>query len=76
MVRKALGGVMFVMLLAAVAGCGGFNEAKAKERCDQEQFAKAQCISDDEYDACVACYQQCGDGCEAQATCPETYSCE
>lgn len=75
MVRKALGGVMFVMLLAAALGCGGFSEAKAKDRCDQERYAKSQCMTDTVYEECVDCYMQCGDSCEALAKCPEVYSC-
>jgi hypothetical protein len=76
MVRKALGGVMFVTLFAVALGCGGFDEGKAKQRCDQEQLTKAACVTGEEYDECVACYMQCGDACDARATCPETYSCE
>lgn len=76
MVRKALGGVMFVMLLAASAGCGGYSEEKAQSRCDQEQFAKAQCMTDAVYAECVACFKECGDSCEPRATCPESYTCD
>jgi hypothetical protein len=27
------------------------------------------------YDTCLSCFQECGDTCDANATCPETYDC-
>lgn len=75
MVRKVLGFTMFTALLAA-AGCGGgYSDEKAKIRCDQEQIAKSQCMTDEAYQACLTCYQECGDQCDPQATCAETYEC-
>lgn len=76
MVRTAFGGVALFVVSLVSLGCGGFSKEKAEARCDQELFAKAQCVTDSAYQECVACYQECGDSCEPQATCPETYSCD
>lgn len=76
MFQKALGGVMFLLAVAATAGCGGFSEEKAQARCDQEQYAKAQCVTDAAYAECIACYKECGDSCQALASCPEAYTCD
>jgi hypothetical protein len=75
MVQKALGIATFMVLLAAATGCGGFSQEKAEARCEQERYAKSQCVTDTAFDACVACYKECGDGCDARATCPEEYTC-
>ncbi|MEZ4301128.1 MAG: hypothetical protein R3B70_39695 [Polyangiaceae bacterium] len=66
---------MFVALLGAALGCGGYSTEKAELRCDQEESAKEQCVTDAAYEACVACYEECGAGCHPGATCPETYLC-
>lgn len=75
MVRKVLGFTMFITLLAAGCG-GGYSDEKAKTRCDQEQASKSQCVTDEAYDACISCYQECGEQCAPGATCPETYECQ
>ena len=76
MVRKTFGGVLFAMLVASALGCGGYSDEKAKTRCDQERFAKSACMTDTEYEECMACYKECGDSCEPLAKCPEAYSCD
>jgi hypothetical protein len=77
MVRRALGFAMVMTGLFTVMGCdGGYTEAKAEERCQQEMASKAQCVTDAAYQECVACYEECGTQCLAQATCPETYTCQ
>jgi hypothetical protein len=76
MVRKVLGVASVLTLIAAFWGCGGFSEEKATQRCDQERTSKSQCVTDKSYDACVSCYQECGEQCHGQATCPETYECQ
>jgi hypothetical protein len=75
MFRRVFGSVTFIMFLAVGAGCQGYSKEKATVVCDQERTAKAQCVTDASFDQCVACYQECGNGCRAQALCPEEYSC-
>lgn len=76
MFRMVLGSVTFIVLLAASAGCKGYSDDKARTVCEQEQTAKAQCVTDESFDQCVACYKECGNTCRAQADCPEQYSCD
>jgi hypothetical protein len=79
MSRKVIGNSAFVMILLGVAGPGcsrGYSDQKAQQLCEQEMRSKAGCITDTAYAACLACYKECGNICEAQASCPETYQCE
>lgn len=71
-----------VMALGAAAlaamplGCGsGLSTEDATLRCDQEKVGKSACVTQAAYDACIQCYEECGDECTAAAACPETYSC-
>jgi hypothetical protein len=76
MVRKVLGFSVFMTLACAAFGCGGgYSEERATIRCDQEKAGKP-CVTDDSYDACLTCYEECGDQCLPQSTCPETYACK
>jgi hypothetical protein len=77
--RKVIGYSAIAMVLSGVAagGCSrGYNDQKAEQRCQQEMQSKAGCITDAAYQACIACYKQCGEICDAQASCPETYQCD
>lgn len=75
MVRQ-LGGVMVLSILGlCLPGCGGLSKEDAELRCNQEKAAKNQCYTDEVFNACVACFEDCGDECIADATCPATYHC-
>ncbi|MFO0587806.1 MAG: hypothetical protein U0441_09715 [Polyangiaceae bacterium] len=78
MVRKVfVSAVLMTVLGVFAAACGGgYSESKATERCDQEQSSKSFCVTDKVYDACMSCYEECGDQCLPQNTCPEAYACK
>ena len=66
------------MVLGALAlGCSdGYSEDKAKIQCDQERAANASgCVTDDVYQQCMSCYQECGSSCRRTDTCPTAYAC-
>lgn len=59
-----------------LAGCdGGLSTQEAIVRCDQERTSKAT-VTDESYQECLTCYEECGDDCKALDTSPETYTCE
>jgi len=62
----------------ALAGCGdGYDNEEAMAACDTIKQADANnCMSDEDYDACVVCHEDCGDSCLVVDTaCPPTFSC-
>ena len=63
-------------LALSALGCsgGGLSEADATLRCDQLQ-SRDQCIDAKAHDACVGCYEECGDKCKPVNTCPAQFSC-
>jgi hypothetical protein len=63
-------------LVALACSCGGYSEEDARTFCDQERAALAMCFTDEVYDTCLHCYQECGVDCDRAASCPERYSCE
>jgi hypothetical protein len=67
-----------VLLFASTATCGGKSEEQAKTFCDQQRKAESgsNCITDKEYDACVQCYEDCGDNCRPASVCPEVFACQ
>ena len=71
------GSFAFAVAMAVTAlGCGnGLSEDDAKLRCDQERAAKGSSVTDDAYDQCLTCYEDCGDDCTASGTSPATYAC-
>jgi hypothetical protein len=75
MVRH-VGSLAAVLALVAVIplGCGGLSTEDATLRCDQERTSKP-CVTDASYGACITCYEECGDDCNAGDACPETYAC-
>jgi hypothetical protein len=63
-------------VLALAAGCSGLSTVEAEQRCDQERTADGTgCIDDEAYDACVSCYEDCGDDCARGNACPASFSC-
>lgn len=76
MLKRALRGLVLVSSLGLLAGCGGLSTPEAEERCQQEREADAtQCVTEEVYQQCVSCYEECGDDCVALLTCPAQYSC-
>ena len=59
-----------------LTGCGdGLTTQEAVDVCDIEAENKPA-VTAEAYDACIACFEACGDECKAQSTSPETYACE
>jgi hypothetical protein len=60
---------------ALLAGCGNhLSTQEANVECQQERERKPD-LTDDDFAECVACFEECGNTCEAQGTSPETYAC-
>jgi anaerobic selenocysteine-containing dehydrogenase len=64
-------------LALSVLGCGGdgLSEADAQLRCNQLQ-ARDQCVTTAARDACISCYEECGDKCTVVNTCPAKFTCD
>ena len=63
-----------VLALAALAGCdGGYTTEEAEVRCRSINPVGQPCGA---YDACVECYEECGDDCAEADSCPKQYSCQ
>ena len=72
---KILGTLGACIALLTTACGSGVSEEDAKVRCDQEKTAKSYFFTQESYDQCVSCQEECGDECQAQATTPESYAC-
>lgn len=64
--------ILGAMLLGACSG--RLSTQDAAERCNIERSNKLT-VTDEAYQACVACFEDCGDDCTTAGTTPETYSC-
>jgi hypothetical protein len=66
-----------LMLAVAALGCGsGLSQDAATTRCDQER-AGNQCVDANAYDACISCYEECGDKCRpVPNACPAQFACQ
>ena len=59
-----------------LAGCAdSLSTQEAAVRCDVERQNKVT-VTEEAYQACIACFEACGDDCRARATNPATYECE
>jgi len=74
---RGLAALAAVALIGAAQGaCGGLGQSDAESRCNQERKNRPNCFDDTAFTACEACYERCGDSCQAQSTtCPVTYYC-
>ncbi len=65
-----------VIATVAGAGCGGgYSEQDATDRCNIEKVNQAACFNGDSYDACLSCFEECGDKCAVAESCPVQYVC-
>jgi hypothetical protein len=66
-----------MMALATALGCGsGVSAGEAKLRCDQEKVNNASgCITEDAYQQCLSCKEECGDQCARAESCPIQFIC-
>lgn len=74
---------VLVVLFLGLWGCdSGFSPEDAKSRCDQERGSRniggsASCVDDDAYRACIAAYEDCGEGVTVNDDdCPIRFSCD
>ena len=76
MMIHSMNSVRAGLILAAIglASCGQFSTQEAAERCDIERANKPT-VTDEVYQACIACFEDCGNDCVAAGTTPETYRC-
>jgi hypothetical protein len=75
MARPVLCPLILLSLLGLAAGCGGLSTEESKQRCDQAKADLTNCMDDAAYDACVSCYEECGDDCTVGESCPYTFAC-
>ena len=71
-------GLALAVAAIAFAGCAGFSEQEANDRCSQEQTAREAggCFDGSSLGACVQAYQDCGESVVIdEAACPVTYTC-
>lgn len=74
---NTMSALRFALILGAtlLGACSGrLSTQDAAERCDIERENKLT-ITDEAYQACIACYEDCADDCTSAGTTPETYSC-
>jgi hypothetical protein len=70
--------VIGLLACLALGGCGdGYDNEEAVATCDQiKQTDAKNCMSGGDFDACVACHEDCGDLCAVVETaCPPTFHC-
>ena len=60
---------------AFFGGCHGYSQSDAVAYCDAEKSGKSACFTEASYNACVACFEECGDDCAILESCPEQYHC-
>jgi hypothetical protein len=65
-----------VLASAAAGGCSGLSTDEATTRCNEDQADSEFCFDPSVFQACLACYESCGDACQPNATqCPLLYEC-
>ena len=80
MIRKLLAAALMTSVAAlSAAGCGnGYDSEEATDECNVKRASEELklCMNDDAFAACVACYEECGDGCATVSTvCPTQFTC-
>lgn len=71
--------IALLFALAACTGGGGTTDdtaalaAEATAWCDDQRDQQAGCFDDATYDACIACYTECGEPCPVAESCPVQY---
>jgi hypothetical protein len=76
MVRKVAGFAARWAMVVAGLGCGsGVSDEEAQLRCDQARRADSVCITDEGYQQCLRCQEECGDQCATLESCPVQFSC-
>jgi hypothetical protein len=64
---------MVLVMGVGAAGCGGYSSDEAKDVCDLER--SKPCQTDQTYEACISCFEECGSSCATAESCPVQYIC-
>ena len=72
---RKFGSIIFLSLTCLTA-CGGVSTEDATSECEGIRQRQASCFTDSAFDACVACYEDCGYDCGILESCPLQFSCE
>lgn len=65
------------LALVFANACGPtFERDEAIAECDRLRNDLVSCFTDEVYDQCVACHEECGRDCSMQETCPEQFLCD
>jgi len=80
MTRKLLAAALMMSVAAlSIAGCSdGFDSEEATDECNVKRASLELelCMDDGAYQACLTCYEECGEGCATVATvCPTQFTC-
>lgn len=61
---------------ASLIGCGSrYSTQEATEACDELLDRINTAETDEQFNECVACFEDCGDDCQQQDTAPATFAC-
>jgi hypothetical protein len=62
--------------LTSVIGCSdGLDPEQAKVRCDQERAARGAFVTDEAYQQCLDCHEECGDNCRVSSDAVPQFTC-
>lgn len=73
-IQRVLG--MAVLALTASACGPTFTPEEATAECDRLRNDLAACFTDEVYDQCVACHEECGRDCSLLDSCPHQFVCD
>ena len=63
--------------IVGMIACGsGLDTEEARTYCDDVRATQTNCVDDAAYQACVACYEDCGVDCAQLESCPLQFSCD
>lgn len=68
----------FVLIVCgtSLVGCGSrFSTQEATDACEQLLDRINTAETDEQFNECVACFEDCGDDCQQQDTAPATFAC-
>lgn len=73
-IQRVLG--MAVLALTASACGPSFTPEEATAECDRLRNDLTACFTDEVYDQCVACHEECGRDCSLLDSCPHQFVCD
>jgi len=73
--RRAIEALTLSLLFVLGSASCGYSSDEAKTKCDLARDAQGNCFNDATYDACISCFEDCGQECVVAESCPVQYSC-